>query len=139
MTVIGGEGGLLTSNNGSSSTGDLIFRHVQKHKGEDTMTELIGSNNEAATGVEMETPENGGSGSSKIRKEFEAHCPMLKELGFADHYGPDWANKIEPLFREIKSLRTSFKEIGIEAGLAEAAAEAAANVELWASLGIEFD
>jgi hypothetical protein len=99
------------------------------------MTELIGSNNEAATGVEVETPENGGSGSSKIRKEFETNCPMLKELGFVDHYGHDWANKIEPLHREIKRLRTTFKEVGIEAGLAQAVA----NAELWASFGVEFD
>jgi hypothetical protein len=99
------------------------------------MTKATGSNNEAATGVEVETPENGGSGSSKIRKVFEENCPMLKELGFADHYGPDWAEKIEPLRRELKSLRTSYKKVGIEAGLAEAAA----NVELWAELGIEFD
>jgi hypothetical protein len=103
------------------------------------MTKAIGPNNEVVTGVEVETPENGGSGSSKIRKEFEANCPMLKELGFADHYGPDWAKKIEPLHREIKRLRTSFKKVGIEAGLAEAAAAEAANVELWAELGIEFD
>jgi hypothetical protein len=103
------------------------------------MTKAIGSNSEAATGVEAETPENGGSGSSKIRKEFEANCPMLKELGFADHYGPDWAKKIEPLHREIKRLRSTFKKVGIEAGLAAAEAEAAANVELWAELGIEFD
>jgi hypothetical protein len=136
MTVIGGEGGLLTSNNGSSSTGDLIFRHVQKHTGEDTMTELIGTSNEVATGVEMETPENGGSGSSKIRKVFEENCPMLKELGFADHYGPDWAEKIEPLFREIKSLRSAFKKVRIEAGLLT---ESAANAELWASLAIDSD
>jgi hypothetical protein len=99
------------------------------------MTKATGSNNEAATGVEVETPENGGSGSSKIRKEFETNCPMLKELGFADHYGPDWAKKVEPLHREIKRLRTSFKKIGIEAGLAEAVA----NAELWARFGVEFD
>jgi hypothetical protein len=115
--------------------GVLIFTHVQKHKGEDTMTKATGSNNEAATGVEVETPENGGSESSKIRKVFEENCPMLKELGFADHYGPDWAEKIEPLHREIKRLRTSYKKIGIEAGLAEAAA----NVELWAQFGVKFD
>jgi hypothetical protein len=103
------------------------------------MTQVIGLNNESTTGIEVETPENGGSASSKIRKVFEENCPMLKELGFADHYGPDWAKKIEPLHREIKRLRTSYKEVGIEAGLAEAAAAEAANVELWAELGIEFD
>lgn len=54
---------------------------------------------------------------SDFQDELDRRYPMLNDLGIDLHYGLKWEDKIEPLFIELRSLRTSLKRGRMKAKL----------------------
>jgi hypothetical protein len=54
---------------------------------------------------------------SDFQDEVDRRYPMLSRLGIDVHYGLEWEDKIEPLFLELRSLRTSLKRGRMKAKL----------------------
>jgi hypothetical protein len=46
---------------------------------------------------------------SDFREELDRRYPMLNDLEIDDRYGLEWEGMVEPLFLEIRRLRTSLK------------------------------
>jgi len=54
---------------------------------------------------------------SDFQDELDRRYPMLKHLEIDARYGLEWEDKIEPLFIELRSLRTSLKRGRMKAKL----------------------
>ncbi len=67
----------------------------------------------------------------RYQAEFERLCPMLAKLRFAEHYGPDFLEKIEPLHRELRNFQKLCKKGEREAELERMAAKGDAFLALF--------
>ncbi len=92
------------------------------------------TNDGAVMRIEAEATETGESPAPekpRYQAEFERLCPMLAKLRFAEHYGPDFLEKIEPLHRELRNFQKLCKKHEREAELERMAAKGVAFLALF--------
>ncbi len=98
-------------------------------KNENTMTNV-----DVVMRIEAEATETGENPvpeKPRYQAEFERLCPMLAKLRFAEHYGPNFVDKIDPLHRELRNFQKLCKKGEREAELERIAAKGDAFLALF--------